>query len=51
MMVVLMNSPVKKPREQIYVFFVKKKGKKSENLSISSAGKEKLIELWNKLQD
>ena len=47
---VLMYSPMKQPRKQIYVFFVKK-WKESENFSSSSTGSEKLIDLSNKLQD
>ena len=45
-----MYSPLKQPRKQIYVFFVKK-WKKIENFSSSSTGREKLIDLSNKLQD
>ena len=45
-----MYSLVKQPRKLIYVFFVKK-FKKSENFSSTSTGREKLIDLSNKLQD
>ena len=48
--IVLMFSPVKQPRKPIYVFLVKKL-KKSENFSSTSTGREKLIDLSNKLQD
>ena len=41
----------KKTKRTDLRIFRQKKRKKSENLSSSSAGKEKLIELWNKLQD
>ena len=44
-----MYSPVKQPRKQFYVFL--SKTEKSENFSSSSTGREKLIDLSNKLQD
>ena len=47
---VLMYLPVKQPRKPIHVFFVKE-FKKSEYFSSTSTGKEKLIDLPNKLQD
>ena len=43
-----MYSPVKQPRK-IYIFLLK--SDKSENFSSSSNGREKLIDLSNKLQD
>ena len=46
---VLMFSPVKQPSKQIYVFFAKRE--KSDNFSSTSTGREKLIDLSNKLQD
>ena len=47
---VLIYSPVKRPRKPIYVFFVKKR-KKSVNFSSTSTETEKLIDLSNKLRD
>ena len=44
---VLMYSAVKQPTKQIYVFFDKKW--KIENFSSSSTGREKLIDLSNKI--
>ena len=44
-----MFSPVKQPSKQIYVFFAKRE--KSDNFSSTSTGREKLIDLSNKLQD
>ena len=43
----LMYSAVKQPTKQIYVFFDKKW--KIENFSSSSTGREKLIDLSNKI--
>ena len=42
----LVYSPVKQSRKPIYVFFSKR-----ENSSSTSTGREKLIDLSNKLQD
>ena len=47
---VLIYLPMKQPRKPIHEFFVKE-FKKSEYCSSKSTGKEKLIDLPNKLQD